>query len=86
VTAAGARPAAERLAAQARYDLAEASGNDFSLTVDRSDAKPGSWQWGIYRLGRESPIERSRRFFKTEATATSAGQMVFRRLMTDHRA
>jgi hypothetical protein len=57
--------------------------NDFSLAIDRSAAKPGTWQWGIFRLGRNSPIQRSRRLFKTEATATRAGAVAFRRLMAD---
>ncbi|MDR3468026.1 MAG: hypothetical protein P4M07_19000 [Xanthobacteraceae bacterium] len=60
--------------------------NDFSLAIDRSAAKPGTWQWGIFRLGRNSPIERSRRLFKTEATAIRAGNAAFRRLMADVRA
>jgi hypothetical protein len=57
--------------------------NDFSLAIERSVARPGSWQWGIYRLGRRSPIERSQRSFRTEATAARAGNVAFRRLMAD---
>jgi hypothetical protein len=64
-------------------DPVDGDDNDFSLTIDRSAAKPGTWQWGIYRLGRGSPIQRSRRLFKTEATATRAGNVAFRRLMVD---
>jgi hypothetical protein len=64
-------------------DRVDADDNDFSLAIDRSASKPDGWHWGIYRLGRRSPIERSTRSFKTVATATRAGNVAFRRLMAD---
>ncbi|MGO9357580.1 MAG: hypothetical protein ACLP1D_07870 [Xanthobacteraceae bacterium] len=64
-------------------DGVDADDNDFSLAIDRSVSTPDVWHWGIYRLGRKSPIERSARAFKTIATATRAGNIAFRRLMAD---
>jgi hypothetical protein len=71
---------AKRRAKQSPIDPAD---NDFSLLVEASAARSGAWQWGIFRLGRGSPIQCSRRLFKTEATATRAGNLAFRRLMAD---
>jgi len=57
--------------------------NDFSLVIQNPASQADAWHWEIFRMGRKSPIQRSSGSFKTQATATTAGNAAFRRLMTD---
>jgi hypothetical protein len=57
--------------------------NDFSLAIKNRASHPEAWHWEIHRLGRKSPIQQSEGVFKTLATATTAGNAAFRRLMKD---
>jgi hypothetical protein len=47
---------------------------DFSVVVKSTARLPMSWGWEIYRIGRTSPIERSKVFFESMAEADRAGK------------
>jgi len=56
---------------------------DFSVVTRNKAALPKSWAWEIYRVGRISPIERSRAFFETMAEASRAGKQALALLLTE---
>jgi len=56
---------------------------DFSVVVKNRAPPPKPWQWEIYRVGRNSAIERSKVFFETATEANRAGKLALRLLLSE---
>jgi hypothetical protein len=57
---------------------------DFSVVVQCRALPPKPWRWEIYRVGRKSPIELSKVFFKTISEASRAGKKALASLLSEH--
>jgi len=67
---------ADRRMAKLRFD-----NTDYSVVVKSRAPPPNSWRWGIYRVGRSSPIGQSPIFFRTVAAANKAGKAALKQLL-----
>jgi hypothetical protein len=56
---------------------------DYSVVVKHRAPPPNSWRWGIYRAGRQSPIEQSSLYFQTMAAASRAGKDALKQLLDE---
>jgi len=57
--------------------------SDFSVVVKLGAPAPKSWRWEIYRAGRNSPIERSKRLFDSVTEASRAGKRTLALLLAE---
>ena len=58
--------------------------DDFSVVVKNRANPPKPWRWEIYRAGRESPIDKSVKFFATVGEATRAGNKALQLLLSEY--
>jgi len=57
---------------------------DFSVAVKPQASSPKSWRWEIYRTGRTSPIESSKKIFESMTEADRAGKLALALLLSEH--